>query len=130
MTKDEWYAQLFERFGNSRFRSSFHLKQKDIDYINEKGLDTIRKHAEDFIAKREAPAYIPNDGKQTPMRGHPVFIAQHATATCCRARKDGINVAGLGKHGAGTGFESGAAGLSRGCDYDMDSKGTGKTIKH
>lgn len=44
----------------------------------------IRKHAEDFITKREAPAYIPNDGKQTPMRGHPVFIAQHATATCCR----------------------------------------------
>lgn len=84
MTKDEWYAQLFERLGNSRFRSSFHLKQKDIVYINEKGLDTIRKHAEDFIAKREAPAYIPNDGRQTPMRGHPVFIAQHATATCCR----------------------------------------------
>ena len=84
MTKYEWYAQLFERLDNSRFRSSFHMKQKDIDYINEKGLDTIRKHAEDFIAKREAPAYIPNDGKQTPMRGHPVFIAQHATATCCR----------------------------------------------
>ena len=34
--------------------------------------------------RREAPAYIVNDGKQTPMRGHPVFIAQHATATCCR----------------------------------------------
>ena len=60
------------------------MKQKDIDYINEKGLDTIRQHAKDFIAKREAPAYIANDGKQTPMRGHPVFIAQHATATCCR----------------------------------------------
>ena len=84
MTKDEWYRQLFERLGNSRFRSSFHLKQKDIDYINEKGLDTIRQHAKDFIAKREAPAYIANDGKQTPMKGHPVFIAQHATATCCR----------------------------------------------
>ena len=84
MTKDEWYKQLFERLGNSKFRSSFHLKQKDIDYINEKGLDTIRQHAKDFIAKREAPAYIANDGKQTPMRGHPVFIAQHATATCCR----------------------------------------------
>ena len=84
MTKDEWYKQLFERLENSRFRSRFHLKQNDIDYIHEKGLDTIRKHAEDFITKREAPAYIPNDGKQTPMRGHPVFIAQHATATCCR----------------------------------------------
>ena len=41
MTKDEWYRQLFERLDNSKFRSSFHLKQKDIDYINEKVLDTI-----------------------------------------------------------------------------------------
>ena len=84
MTKEEWYKQLFDRLDNSKFRSSFHLKQKDIDYINEKGLETIRQHAKEFITKREAPAYIANDGKQTPMRGHPVFIAQHATATCCR----------------------------------------------
>ena len=84
MTKEEWYRQLFQKLGNSKFRSSFHLKQKDIDYINEKGMDTIRQHARDFIAKREAPAVIPNDGKQTPMKGHPVFIAQHACACCCR----------------------------------------------
>ena len=73
MTKEEWYNQLFLGLGRSKFRSSFHLKQKDIDYINEKGLDTIREHAREFIAKREAPAVIPNDGKQTPMKGHPVF---------------------------------------------------------
>lgn len=84
LTKEEWYARLFERLGRSKFRSGFHLIQKDIDYIHEKGLDTIRQHARDFIAQREAPAFIPNDGKQTPMRGHPVFVAQHATATCCR----------------------------------------------
>lgn len=60
------------------------MKQKDIDYINEKGLDVIRQHAQDFIAKREAPSFIPHYGKQTPTKGHPVFIAQHATATCCR----------------------------------------------
>ena len=84
MTREEWYNQLFLGLGRSKFRSSFHLKQKDIDYINEKGLETIRDHARDFIAKREAPAVIPNDGKQTPMKGHPVFVAQHATATCCR----------------------------------------------
>lgn len=84
MTKEEWYKQLFERLENSKFRSSFHLKQKDKDYIEEKGLATIRQHAADFIAKREAPAVILNDGKQTPMKGHPVFVAQHATATCCR----------------------------------------------
>ena len=73
MTKEEWYAQLFERLGNSKFRSSFHLKQKDIEYINGKGIDTIREHARDFIAKREAPAFIPNDCKQTPTKGHPVL---------------------------------------------------------
>ena len=84
MTKDEWYAQLFERLGNSKFRSSFHLKQADKEYVRGKCMEMIRQHARDFIAKREAPAVIPNDGKQTPMRGHPVFIAQHATATCCR----------------------------------------------
>ena len=84
MTKDEWYRQLFEHLGNSKFRSSFHLGPNEIAYIHDKGLDTIREHARDFIAKREAPAHIPNDGRQTPMKGHPVFIAQHATGTCCR----------------------------------------------
>ena len=85
MTKEEWYRQLFERLGKSKFRSSFHLKQKDIEYIQQKGMEVIRKHAREFIAKREAPAVIPNDGRQTPMKGHPVFIAQHACACCCRS---------------------------------------------
>ncbi len=76
--------EILDRLAKSKFRSSFKLKQKDIDYINQKGLETIKKHAQDFISKRVAPAYVANDGKQTPMRGHPVFIAQHATATCCR----------------------------------------------
>nr|WP_330415999.1 DUF4186 domain-containing protein [Agathobacter rectalis] len=67
-----------------KVQEQFSFEKKDIDYINEKGVDVIRQHAQDFIAKREAPAFIPNDGKQTPMKGHPVFIAQHATATCCR----------------------------------------------
>lgn len=78
------HTALFTRLAQSDFRRSFHLKAKDKEYIREKGLDTIRKHAVDFVAKRLAPAVIPNDGKQTPMRGHPVFIAQHATGCCCR----------------------------------------------
>lgn len=68
----------------SKFRNSFHLRKYMISYIDEKGLDEIEKHAYDFIKKRLAPEFIPNDGKQTPTKGHPVFIAQHATATCCR----------------------------------------------
>ena len=47
-------------------------------------MDVIRTHAEDFVRLRLAPSDIPNDGKQTPMRGHPVFVAQHACACCCR----------------------------------------------
>lgn len=75
---------IFDRLAKSKFRSRFKLKQKELDYIKDKGLDVIRSHACDFIKKRVASAEIPNDGKQTPMKGHPVFIAQHATATCCR----------------------------------------------
>lgn len=77
-------TDLFARLAKSDFRSRFHLTKKDKEYIAEKGLPTIHRHAEDFIAKRLAPAVIPNDGKQTPMRGHPVFLAQHATGCCCR----------------------------------------------
>ena len=72
------------KLNKSKFRSRFHLKQEDIDYIDKKGLEKIRSDAEDFISKRLAPAQIPNDGRQTPMKGHPVFIAQLATACCCR----------------------------------------------
>ena len=68
----------------SKFRSKFKLSQKDRDYIATKGLETIRDHAYQFINSRVAPAFPKNDGKQTPMKGHPVFIAQHGTATCCR----------------------------------------------
>ena len=76
--------QALDRLGKSKFRSKFHLRKSDRDYIKSKGLEVIRSHAADFISDRLAPAVIQNDGKQTPMRGHPVFIAQHACACCCR----------------------------------------------
>lgn len=72
------------RLKQSDFRAKFHLSQKDKDYITEKGIEIIRIHAAEFVRTRLAPAKLPNDGKQTPMRGHPVFIAQHACACCCR----------------------------------------------
>lgn len=75
---------LFARLARSTFRSRFQLGPKERQYCWDKGADMIDSHAADFIAHRLAPAQPVNDGKQTPMRGHPVFIAQHATATCCR----------------------------------------------
>lgn len=76
--------QALSRLERSAFRSRFRLSEADKAYIAEKGMDTIRAHAADFVRLRLAPAAIPNDGKQTPMRGHPVFVAQHACACCCR----------------------------------------------
>ena len=72
------------RLAKSKFRLRFKLSAKDVDYIKQKGMGTIERHARDFVVKRLAPAEPENDGKQTPMRGHPVFVAQHGTGTCCR----------------------------------------------
>lgn len=76
--------QKLNKLEKSKFRNSFHLKQKEIEYIEKKGLEEIEKQAYEIINKRLKPEIIKNDGKQTPMKNHPVFIAQHATATCCR----------------------------------------------
>jgi len=77
--------QIFAQLKRSSFRSRFHLRGPDRAYMDQKGLPLILQHAQDFIDKRLAPAHPKNDGKQTPFRGHPVFVAQHATATCCRS---------------------------------------------
>ena len=76
--------QALARLQRSTFRARFRLTDADRRYIDEKGLPAVRVHAADFVRSRLAPAQIPNDGKQTPMRGHPVFVAQHACACCCR----------------------------------------------
>ena len=76
---------LLDSLSKSKFRGSFHLNKKMKNYVKEKGFDKIKSDARDLITKRIAPKNPNNDGKQTPMRQvHPVFIAQHATATCCR----------------------------------------------
>lgn len=76
--------ELWAALSKSPFRSRFHLQGKELDYLQSKGLPAILDHAADFVTRRLAPAHLPNDGKQTPFRGHPVFVAQHATACCCR----------------------------------------------
>ena len=84
MSPNNQIPQTLESLKKSKFRSKFKLTEIDRQYIRDKGIDTIRQHAIDFISERIAPQHPKNDGKQTPMKGHPVFVAQHATATCCR----------------------------------------------
>ena len=75
---------LFAALRGSTFRQRFRLGPRERAYVDEKGLPTVLDHAAELIAQRLAPAEPRNDGRQTPFRGHPVFVAQHATATCCR----------------------------------------------
>jgi hypothetical protein len=76
---------VFEKLAHSPFRTKFRLNAKERAYLDDRGIDVVREHARDFVAKRLAPAAPSNDGRQTPWRGHPVFVAQHATGTCCRS---------------------------------------------
>ena len=84
MTNAEYANQALERLARSKFRSSFSLNAKDREYYTKKGGDVISRHAYELLRDRVGAAKPRNDGKQTPYHGHPVFTAQHATATCCR----------------------------------------------
>lgn len=77
--------ELWGKLARSAFRRKFHLNSEDLSYLQEKTLPVVLEHGEDFIAKRLAPAHPARDGRQTPWKGHPVFVAQHATGTCCRS---------------------------------------------
>jgi hypothetical protein len=76
--------EVLSRLSHSPFRSRIQLRKKELDYLQNKGMSEVLNHAAEFIEKRLAPASPANDGKQTPWQNHPVFVAQHATATCCR----------------------------------------------
>ena len=75
---------VFAALSQSRFRRKFSLSPDERAYLHMKGRATVLAHAREFIERRLAPADPARDGKQTPLRGHPAFLAQHATATCCR----------------------------------------------
>jgi len=77
--------QALDKLERSKFRSGFHLTKKEKQYLEDKGMETVRRHAADFVKMKLAPAEPLNDGKQTPMHGHPAFKAMHATACCCRS---------------------------------------------
>ena len=78
-------TQQLQRLSKSKFRRSQRLSRKLLTYAKKQGIDTLEKHTRDLLSKRLFVAYPFKDGKQTPYKGHPVFLAQHGTATCCRS---------------------------------------------
>ena len=79
-----WVEHTLVRLGESPFRAKFVLSEADRSYARDKGRHVIDRHAHEMLRARVGEAQPSNDGRQTPWRGHPVFTAQHATATCCR----------------------------------------------
>ncbi len=77
------YYPIFEKLAKSKFRSSFKLRGRELAIAGNSDVALLEKHAREILERRvgKKPA---NDGKQTPWKGYPVFVAQHATATCCR----------------------------------------------
>ena len=119
--RQQTYAQMLVRLSRSNFRSRFHLKAQDKQYIREKGWNTIADHAADFVSKRLAPAEPKNDGKQTPMRG---------TSGVHRAARNRLLLPGLSgevaRHSAGRAAFGGAAGLYRWNADELDEERNGK----
>jgi hypothetical protein len=76
--------ELFAALERSSFRRKFHLGERERAYLARHGLDQVVEHGREFITARLAPARPTADGRQTPLAGHPIFVGQHATATCCR----------------------------------------------
>lgn len=86
MITEEDIRVLLSNLSKTKFRGSFHLNNKMKEYAREKGYKKIYQDAKEIVIKNLSPAIIKNDGKQTTMRQtHPVFIAMHATGTCCRS---------------------------------------------
>jgi predicted Fe-S protein YdhL (DUF1289 family) len=83
--------EAFRRLGAAPFRRKFRLIGRERAYAETWGIAAVMKHGAKFIAERLAPAFPANDGKQTPWRNHPIFVAQHATATCCRGCLENVH---------------------------------------
>lgn len=81
---DKSIDEMLQRLGRSKFRGSFYLRPAERQYCKDRGRATIERHAHDLLRSRVGDAWPRKDGKQTPYHAHPVFVAQHATATCCR----------------------------------------------
>ena len=76
--------EAFAILSRSAFRRRFVLQDRELAYLQTWGMRHVMKQAGEIIDRRVASAEPHNDGRQTPWRNHPVFVAQHATATCCR----------------------------------------------
>jgi hypothetical protein len=83
---DKQWKTLKTKLARSKQIESLEMGEPEIEYVQSRGLDILRLHATDFVRKRLAPAAPKNDGRQTPLKGHPVFIAQHATGTSDREK--------------------------------------------
>ena len=95
---EKQWKTLKQKLSRSKQITSPAMGEPEKEYVLSRGIDILRLHATDFVNKRLAPADPKNDGRQTPLKGQRVFIAQHATGTSDRAKLEKF-------HGIKTGIE-------------------------
>jgi len=84
LSEKDW-NEFKQKLGDEGRLEKFTLAEAEQEYVTSRGMEILRLHATDFVNKRLAPAKPKNDGRQTPTKGHPVFIAQHACGCNDRA---------------------------------------------
>jgi len=92
---DKEWKTLKKKLAEAGRLEQFTLGDPEKEYVESRGMEILKLHATDFVNKRLAPAQPKNDGRQTPTKGHPVFIAQHATG--CNDRSSLEEFYGIGK---------------------------------
>lgn len=108
--------QVLARLGASDFRRRFRLREAELLYIEERGLETIESHARDFVRTRLAP------GRTAKRRA---ADADARTSRVYRPARDGVLLPRLSVQMArdqtGTAIDAGAAGVYRASFDDLDS---------
>ena len=113
--RQETYAQMLVRLSRSNFRSRFHLKAQDKQYIRDKGWNTIADHAADFVSKRLAR-------RQADTHARASGVHRAARDRLLLPRLSGE----MAWHPAGRAAFGGAAGLYRWNADELDEERNGK----
>ncbi|WP_372655987.1 DUF4186 family protein [Halobacteriovorax sp.] len=80
-----YFTDIFRRLGCSKVCCKFKLKDEQWEYLAKRGFDTILLEGRSLIVKIFNEDSLSHSCKVAPVQTHPIYIALHATGTCCRS---------------------------------------------
>lgn len=76
--------QTLFHLAKTKYRRQYVLSPKLKEYCRQTGMEKLRRKAFEIVREKVSSPYYKGEGRQTPLDGHPIYIAMHATGTCCR----------------------------------------------